>query len=297
MGHPLLSDPLRLPVEKLVSQYCGRRWRVAAARDLADLASHPAAILTDGVTPVFVKLGTAANALEQFEAERDSLQLLARRAGVRTPNTIGALAVEGGAVLVLEALEAVERGPGQWHQIGQTLGRLHQIEGERFGLDTPSYVGPFQQDNRPLDDWPSFYAERRLRPSLGLAIDSGHLPAAVAGQVEKLIARLPELCGPNVAPALLHGDAQQNNFITTASQAAVIDPAVYYGHPEIDLALLDYFQAVPPDVFDGYRDEMPIDPGFPERRELWRVFAYLAVITVDGGGFVERLSAALWCYV
>jgi len=54
---------------------------------------------------------------------------------------------------------------------------------------------------------------------------------------------------------------------------------------------------VAPDVFDGYRDDMHIDPGFTERRELWRVFAYLAVITVDGGSFVERLSAALRRYV
>jgi len=61
----------------------------------------------------------------------------------------------------------------------------------------------------------------------------------------------------------------------------VIDPAVYYGNPEIDLAYVDYFEPMPDDVFAGYREEMPIDPGFPERRELWRVSAYLAAVQVE----------------
>jgi len=241
MGQPLLSDPLRLPVEQLVSQYCGRPWRARAARDLAEFSSHPAAILSDGGLAVFVKVTMAPNGLEQLETEQASLHYLAQR-GVPTPNALGVLAVPGGAVLVLEALEAVERGPRQWREIGQALGRMHHTKGPRFGLDTHGYFGPFYQDNRPLDDWPSFYAERRMWPLLRLAMDSGHLPADLGRQVEKLIARLPELCGPTVAPALLHGDAQQNNFISTAAGAMLIDTAtIYYGHPEIDLALVDYF--------------------------------------------------------
>jgi protein-ribulosamine 3-kinase len=114
---------------------------------------------------------------------------------------------------------------------------------------------------------------------------------------ERLIARLPVLCGPAIAPTLLHGDAQQNNFISTAQGAVVIDPAVYYGHPEMDLALIDYFQPAPDDVFDGYRDELPIDPGFSERRDLWRVWGCLAVVTVDGPGYLGRLSAAVQRYL
>ncbi len=58
--------------------------------------------------------------------------------------------------------------------------------------------------------------------------------------------------------------------------------APYFGHPEIDLALLDYFAPVPPVVFDAYREITPIDDGFAERRELWRLFGYLAVVAVDG---------------
>lgn len=112
-----------------------------------------------------------------------------------------------------------------------------------------------------------------------------------------LISRLPELCGPAVIPTLLHGDAQQNNFLSTASGAVVIDPAVYYGHPEIDLAALDSFQPVPDDVFAAYQEERPLDPGFWERRPLWRVWGYLAAVTVEGAGHLGRLTETIRTYV
>jgi fructosamine-3-kinase len=77
----------------------------------------------------------------------------------------------------------------------------------------------------------------------------------------------------------------------------VIDPAVYYGHPEIDLAHLGIFQDVPEDVFIGYQELLPIDPGFHERRDLWRVPSYLAVVTVEGAGYLNQLTNAIQKYL
>ena len=293
----ILHPTLRIRIEQLVSAHTGRKWSVATAHDMTDFASHPCAILSDGGYSVFAKFSDAANGQEQFEIELAGLRFLAAHASVRTPTPLGVLAVEGGSMLVMEAVEAVERGPQQWRQIGQALARIHKVKGTRFGLETHGYFGPLFQDNTPTDDWPAFFAERRLWPGLRLAVDSGNLPSETTRQVEKLISRVPGLCGPEVAPTLLHGDAQQNNFISTEAGAYVIDPAVYFGHPEMDLAYVDYFQPVPEDVFDGYRDELPIDPGFPERRDLWRVWGYLAVVTVEGTSYLGKLTEAVEKYL
>jgi protein-ribulosamine 3-kinase len=264
---------------------------------MTEFACHPCAILSDGSYSVFAKFSQAANGFEQFEIELAGLRLLSERAGVLTPTPIGIHPAPDGSLLVLETVQAVERTAHHWRQIGQTLARIHQIQGERFGLEKQGYFGPLPQDNTPVSDWAGFYAERRLWPGLRLAIDSGNIPPEAIRQVEKLISRLPELCGPEVAPTLLHGDAQQNNFISSAAGAVVIDPAVYYGNPEMDLAYIDYFQPVPEDVLDGYRDELPIDPGFWERRDLWRVWGYLAAVTVEGPVRLGKLSGAVQRYL
>ena len=293
----LASNPLRTSVEQIVSEHTGRQWTAKDVRDMTEFACHPSAILSDGSYSVFAKFSEAANGFEQFELELAGLRLLSERSGVLTPTPIGIIPVTGGSILVLGAVQAVDRAPCHWRQIGRTLARIHEIKWDRFGLETHGYFGPLYQDNTPMSDWPTFYAECRLWPGLRLAIDSGNVPPVVIRQVEKLISRLPELCGPEIVPSLLHGDAQQNNFISTEMGAVVIDPAVYYGNPEMDLAFIDYFQTVPDDVFDGYQDELPIDPGFWERRNLWRVWGYLAAVTVEGQSYLGKLTEAIQKYV
>jgi fructosamine-3-kinase len=157
------------------------------------------------------------------------------------------------------------------------------------------------QDNRPTSagTWAEFYAERRLRPRD--AVDAGRLPAELASGVERVLGRLDRLCGPGPLPTLLHGDAQQNNFVSADTGAVIVDAAPYFGHPEIDLALVDYFEPAPESLFDGYRDRRPVESDFAERRDLWRLDGYLAGIAVAGDNafgrvFLARLGAALDTY-
>jgi len=288
---------LRTSVERAMSARLGRAWQAASVRDLGDRACHPCAVLSDGAWAVFAKYSDAPDARPQFEAELVGLRLLAGRAGVRTPTPLGIEPAGEGYILVLQAVQEIARGPQQWREIGRALACIHQVHGERFGLETAGYFGPLPQDNTPMDDWPSFYAERRLWPGLRLAIEAGHLPREVARAVERLIERLPGLCGPRVMPTLLHGDAQQNNWISTESGAVAIDPAVYYGHPEMDLAYVDYFEPVPDEVLDGYREVLAVDPGFAERRDLWRIWGYLAAVTVEGAAWLDRLAQAVRRYL
>jgi protein-ribulosamine 3-kinase len=293
----LLNDALRAPVEQLVSEYYGREWRVKTFKDLIDFASHHCAILSDGLLAVFVKLSEAANGLDHFEVELAGLRFLSEHAGVLTPSLIGNVLVEGGVIMVLGAVQVMERQSRQWRQIGQSLAQIHRVKGDRFGFDRQGYFGPFYQDNRPMEDWLAFYLERRLWPRFIGAIDSGNLPTQAIRQIEKLISRLPSLDIPSTPPALLHGDAQVNNFISTEQGAVVVDPAIYFGIPEIDLAYVDYFQPVPEDIFVGYQEVLPIEPGFRQRRELWCLPTDLAMVTVEGTIHLDKLTRVVQKYL
>jgi fructosamine-3-kinase len=139
-------------------------------------------------------------------------------------------------------------------------------------------------------------------PTLASAVAAGSVDAVTAHRVERLLDRLDVVAGPEPSPALLHGDAQHHNFVSTAAGAVVIDPSPYFGHPEFDLALLGYFTPVPQATFSAYAEVQPIAADYSERRELWRLFAYLAILTVDAGGdfgrsFIPKLTAALDQYL
>jgi fructosamine-3-kinase len=307
--HPILGPAVRAQIERVASAHRGRRWVAQGFTSLDDRASHPCGILHGAPFSVFAKLGPSAAAREEFTAELAGLRLIGRSAGVRVPVPVadGLAGTEAAPLLLYEAL--TERLPGareraDWRSIGQVLATLHQAGHERFGLDGPrGFFGPLPQDNRPVpgNRWTEFFRERRLLPLLRAAADSGHLPPALAAGAETIAARLPELAGPEPRPALLHGDAQQNNFVSTAAGAVVIDAAPYFGHPEADLALVGYFEPVPDDVLAAYQEILPVDPGFAARRELWRLPAYLAVVAVAGGtsfgqAYLDRLAAAIRRY-
>ena len=288
--HPLLEGAVVAEIEHAASAHLGRPWVSRGFTDLNERASHPCGVLHGEPFSVFAKLGVAVVAREQFTAELDGLRLLSRAARIRTPVPVasGVVSQVTGSLLLFEALPErppQARGPGDWRSIGQTLAALHDVSNPQFGLGRArGFFGPLPQDNRavPSNRWADFYLERRITPLLRAAADSGHLPADLAGGVGRVAARLPTLSGPDPRPSLLHGDAQQNNFISTTDGAVAIDPAPCFGHPEIDLAQVDFFQPVPGDVLDAYRELVPIDPGFADRRELWRLPTYLAVIAVDG---------------
>jgi fructosamine-3-kinase len=331
LPHPLLGAAVRAQIERAASEHRGRRWVSQGFTSLDNRASHPCGILRGAPFSVFAKLGTGPDAREQFTAELAGLRLISPAVPVPVPVTggladteVGGLAdteasgpgdtdasgpgdTEAGVLLLSEALS--ERPPesrsrADWRSIGHVLATVHQVRHERFGLNGPrGFFGLLPQDNRPVpgNRWAGFFRERRLLPLLRAAADSGHLPPGLAAGVEEIAARLPALAGPEPQPCLLHGDAQQNNFVSTADGAVVIDAAPYFGHPEADLAMLGFFQPVPDDVLAAYEEILPVDPGFAGRRELWRLPVYLTVVAVAGDDpfgrrYLDRLAAAIRLY-
>jgi fructosamine-3-kinase len=312
MIHPLTTPAVVSIVERAATEQLGRPWRCLGFTSLDERAAHPAGVLAGRPFSVFAKLGRDAGSYHQFEAELRGLALISRHAPVRTPAPIagGLIRLEADSAQCLLLFTAMaertgsQRSLADFRSVGRTLAALHQVRGHEHGLrDFDGFFGPFWQENRPVDSprWADFYAERRLGPALRLAVDSALMPSELARGVEGVLGRLPALIGAEPAPSLLHGDAQQNNFLCSPGGTVVIDPAPYFGHPEVDLALLDYFEPMPPEVLAGYREVAPIDPGFAERTELWRIAPYLAVVSADGHSplvrrFLGRLEEAVRRY-
>jgi fructosamine-3-kinase len=313
--HPLLDPLIVHAVRRAAARHRGQAWAPTGFTDLNHRASHPCGIFTGTPFSVFAKLDRSPVGAEQFTAELSGYRLIRARTAVATPVPVagGLVVTSAGTLLLSEALAergpasaqaADSRTPGDYAAIGRALAGLHQARGETFGLaEFDGFFGPLPQCNRPVSSgrWADFYAERRLLPMLRLAAGSGCLPDELARETERVVARLPALCGPDPVPALLHGDAQQNNFISIPGGAVVIDVAPYYGHPEADLAIIDCFSPAGPELLRGYAASAELDPGFAGRRELWRLPLYLAVVAVDGTGsfgraFLPRLAAALRQY-
>lgn len=202
---------------------------------------------------------------EALDAERDGLEALA--AGIRVPGVVHRGPLAGGEVLVLEWLDLHPLRDGA--ALGRALKTLHGLHADRFGHRRDNWIGGSRQFNGWMDDWAAFFVERRLRPQLSWARQRG-LPAGLAGDVEAVMARAPEwLAAVTVSPSLVHGDLWGGNVAALADGAPVLfDPAVYYGHGEVDLAMLGLFGGAP----EGLHEAYGVDPRDPDVRRRERLY-------------------------
>jgi fructosamine-3-kinase len=262
---------------------------------LADLAAGLLGEAVTGVEPVHggdlsqvlrLHLGTGRRVIVKGgpdpEAEAAMLAALAG-AGAAAPAVVAA----SPQLLILEELP--DRGSlagASWAHLGQMLRALHGVTGDAYGWDADYAFGPVPIRNARLDDWPAFWAERRLLP------EAERLPAQMARRLRALADRLPDLLPRRPPASLLHGDLWGGNVLTDGARiSGLIDPACYHGHGEVDLAMLSLFGSPSGDFWAAYGGP---ETGW-ERRcaiyQLWPAIVHYRLFGAGYGGMVEGLLA------
>jgi fructosamine-3-kinase len=231
-----------------------------------------------------------------FEAEAHGLRWLEDAGALRIPRVLGlgAAGSAHGPFLLLELLEPGPRARGFEERLGRGLAALHRAGAASFGLDRDNFIGLLPQPNEPSPSWAEFYRERRLRPLLENARRQGLADAALERDMDRLFAMLEERVGPSEPPARLHGDLWGGNLHADAEgQPVLIDPAVYAGHREIDLAMMQLFGGFGGRVFDAYHESHPLAPGHRERVALYQLYPLLVHVVHFGASYLSRLRACL----
>lgn len=270
--------------------------KLVSARGLSggDVNAASQVALADG-RRVFVKT-QARSFAGMFGREAQGLAWLAEARALRVPEVLAVSDGEGGApaFLALEWIEPGARGP-RWHeQLGRGLARLHAAGAEGFGLPYDNWLATLPQANAALPSWPRFYAERRLVPLLARIARQGHVSRAVQRGIERVVAKADALCGPPEPPSRLHGDLWGGNALCDAGgEPVLIDPAVYGGHREVDLAMMRLFGGFSPRCFAAYEETHPLAPGHEQRVALYQLYPLLAHVALFGAGYVGQLERAL----
>jgi fructosamine-3-kinase len=244
--------------------------------------------LADGRT-AFVKTRSDAGPGE-YAAEAEGLEWLAEPGALRTPHVLEL----GEDYLALEWIEPGCLDATGAQELGRGLAATHAAGAPNFGdprfgdsdPDVPSRFGSLGLSNEPTADWPSFYAERRLRPLALIAHERRALSDPGVRAVERVCERIADLAGPAEPPARLHGDLWSGNVLADVhGRPWLIDSSAYGGHREVDLAMLRLFGAPPERVFAAYADLAPLADGWEDRVALWQLLPLLVHAVLFGGSY------------
>lgn len=173
-----------------------------------------------------------------------------------------------------------------WPDLGVQLAKLHAVNGPRYGWESDYAFGSVAITNGWCDDWPTFWAERRLRPALA------HIASDLASRVAALAEDLPDRLPARPPPSLLHGDLWSGNVLAAGGAiSGLIDPACYHGHAEVDLAMLTLFDRPAPTFFEAYDAR---ESGREQRQPIYALWPALVHLRLFGEGYralVDRLLA------
>ena len=262
----------------------------------------------------FCKINDAIRFPDLFVLERQGLALLGATATIRVPQVIACEVIAGKQVLVLEWIEEGLRSDSFWTTFGRQLAQLHQVTGPGFGLSiappfdglsSPSsapalplnnYMGSLPQSNTPSPDWVEFFRDQRLEPQIKLAADNGHLGARAVRQFQGLYKALDTIFEKE-PPALLHGDLWSGNFLCDGrGHPVLIDPAVYYGHRSMDLAMTTLFGGFERPFYEAYAWHYPFPPNYRQQWDICNLYPLLIHLNLFGASYLGNILHTIRCF-
>ncbi len=243
----------------------------------------------------FIKIN-AKDKFHMFEVEAESLIRLTQTYSFRIPVVYEVGEFEDKSYILMEYIEHLEDASNP-KDFAERLVKLHQNTHEKYGLDFDNYIGALPQYNAYKDNWVDFYRENRLEYQLSFARQKALIPADILHKFDDLFAKLPELIIEE-KPAFLHGDLWSGNyFYDLQGKAVVFDPAIYYGHREVDLAMMSLFGGFDPEIYQIYDRLFPLEKGWKERLKIYQLYPLLVHLNLFGSSYLISIEQILKDFV
>lgn len=227
-----------------------------------------------------LKLGTSAD-LEMFQAEKSGLEQLAAAANIlQIPRVVAAEQWQGYSYILMQYFSKGQPKSDFTQQLAKGLAELHQAASShgKYGFGRATFCGRTRQNNVWEANWVNFFRENRLDLQVDLLKKNNLVLVDVSflGDYEILREELDNLLPDHPLPCLLHGDLWSGNVISgDHGQPALIDPAVYYGHNETDIAFSRLFGGFGNDFYQAYQEILPFESGYLERFNLYNIYHLL----------------------
>ena len=255
---------------------------------------------------VFMKANAKSNAAF-FTAEAAGLTAIEKTGAISTPEILCTGTDDGEDVgysfLLLKYIKGASPVKNYWEDFAQKLAAMHNADTSiyfdddgKFGFFQNNFIGARTQDNTPAESWISFFRDRRLAPQFKAA--DSYFSSEDKNQITKLLDHLGDFLVEPEKPSLLHGDLWSGNVMCGPDgKAVLIDPAVYVGHAEADLAMTELFGGFPENFYQAYKEAKPLQAGYEERRDLYNLYQLLNHLNLFGPTYLGPVLSIVAEYV
>lgn len=230
-----------------------------------------------------------------FLCEAHGLEEMARTRSIGVVGVVGATE----HFLLLEFVEPVGQGRNFFENFGAALADMHRHTSSACGFFEDNFLGATGQPNLNPErlPWAAFFWQKRLLYQCRLGVENGLIGGRLERDILGLEGVVLDLLHTDEPPSLLHGDLWSGNFLVgVEGRACLIDPAVYYGNREAELAMARLFGGFPPDFYRGYEERFPLEDGAGGRLRLYQLYHLLNHLNLFGRGYLGSVEEVVGFY-
>ncbi len=225
--------------------------------------------------------------------EAEGLEILRKSTFLKVPQTYGSGRVGDYNYLLSEFIPSGSYQLDYWENLGIGLAHLHLTHSKEFGFENDNYIASLTQKNLHSDSWVDFFIEQRLEPLLGKAYFDKLIPLEFLKKFKAIYSKMESIF-PNEKPSLFHGDLWSGNVISNSSgQPCLIDPAIYFGHREMDLAFSRLFGGFDSRFYDSYESILPLEPDFEARMGVYNLYPLLVHLNLFGSAYLPGIERTI----
>jgi fructosamine-3-kinase len=283
-------------IEKKLQTKLNKSIRILSTRSVSGGCINNTFSIKTNNAGFFVKTNSSFFS-KMFEKEAFALEYLKKNSPLRTPGVICYQENAENTFLVLEYIESAPQAKAFWENFAISLAKQHQCNHDYFGFEHWNYIGSVKQENTKEKNWTDFFILHRLEPLLKQAVEEALLNSVDISNFNRLFHKLEKLF-PTEKPALLHGDLWGGNFMTDENGSAVIfDPAIYFGHREMDIAMTKLFGGFSPSFYSYYNDYFPLADDWEKRLNLCNLYPLLVHLILFGSSYSPTIRKNLSYFI
>lgn len=245
---------------------------------------------------LFCKIMPGESGLTMLHAEMEGLKQIRDSGSIKAPQVYFCEDLNGEACLGMEYIDSKNPTPGEMRKFGEQLAQLHAISSKFFGFHSDNFIGSLPQSNKQKSSWLSFYVEERLLPQFKMALSNSLIRADEIPDSEEMAEALSPYLN-DVSPSLLHGDLWSGNYlISNSGEPYLIDPAIYYGDPVVDLAMTRLFGGFGGEFYQAYSTNAKASKHEEDKIQLYQLYYLLVHLNLFGSSYYSGVRRIMDAY-
>ena len=173
---------------------------------------------------------------------------------------------------------------------------IHSNKSEDYGFDFDTQIGGLRQINSKSLNWKDFYTDKRLYYIFDLINKNRPMDKEINAKIDLLIKKIDNFIPNNPTSSLLHGDLWEGNILFENKKfVGLIDPGSFYGHNELEVSYLRWFNPkfIDDNFLDKYNDHIKIDKYYLEYEPIYQLYYSLLNVYLWDRSYIEDVRRLL----